>query len=75
MIKNNGNTDLAKESLYKFQKTRFKIFLKNIYGDIEGEYRYNQWNISKLYNNKNKYSKSSQKFIYDIIEHCSLDKK
>lgn len=72
LVKHSGNADLAKKSLHEYQKRDLSYF-KKIYGENEGEDRYKQWNIAKLYNNKNRYSKSSQVFIKDFIETYNMD--
>ena len=73
IIKTNGDLDKAKESLSNFQRRDLSYFQKK-YGNDEGQIRYDKCNIKKLQNNKNKFSKISQKFISEMIECLDLDK-
>jgi hypothetical protein len=65
IIKNGGNVDKAKEELSSFQRRDENYFISK-YGEDEGRQRYQGWNFKKVYNNDNKYSKSSQLFISEV---------
>jgi len=72
LVKYGGDIDLAVKALSEYQRRDLKIFV-NTYGEVEGKKKYDDWNIKKLYNNKAKYSKSSQRFIFEVIAFCDLD--
>jgi len=74
LIKKNGNMQEAIDSLSDFQRKDLNYFIEK-YGDEIGKERYLDWNAKKLSNNEKKYSKTSQKFIEDIIHSLELEEE
>jgi len=72
--KHNGDIEEATKE-YKIHQTRNKNYFSLKYGDVEGEKKYEEWNKKKCTNNKNRFSRSSQSFISDIISHFNIKNK